>query len=154
MVIVIKNSLAQSNPTKFKYLLVIAIVAYQWLIIICCCCFNQWLKNICCCVVNQRVDKCLLLLLLISQWLDSHVLMFWLTGQDCGVEIEKTRQLQEHHSINFYKHHQISGKQGEHTQLWRTKCLIRFKIVWNSLWRGQTHDLSAVWLSRLGNQFL
>ena len=29
--------------------------------------------------------------------------------QECGVEIEKTRQMQEHHSINFYKHHQISG---------------------------------------------
>ena len=30
--------------------------------------------------------------------------------QDCGVEVERTRQLQETHSINFYKHHQISGK--------------------------------------------
>ena len=30
--------------------------------------------------------------------------------QECGIEIEKTRQMQEHHSINFYKHHQISGK--------------------------------------------
>ena len=29
--------------------------------------------------------------------------------QECGIEIEKTRQMQEHHSINFYKHHQISG---------------------------------------------
>ena len=29
--------------------------------------------------------------------------------QECSVEIEKTRQMQEHHSINFYKHHQISG---------------------------------------------
>ena len=37
--------------------------------------------------------------------------MFIYYRQDCGVEIEKTRQLQEHHSINFYKHHQISGKQ-------------------------------------------
>ena len=30
--------------------------------------------------------------------------------QDCGVEVERTRQLQETHSINFYKHHQISGR--------------------------------------------
>ena len=30
--------------------------------------------------------------------------------QECGIEIEKTRQMQEHHSINFYKHHQISGE--------------------------------------------
>ena len=30
--------------------------------------------------------------------------------QDCGAEVERTRQLQETHSINFYKHHQISGK--------------------------------------------
>ena len=29
---------------------------------------------------------------------------------ECGLEIEKTRQLQENHSINFYKHHQISGE--------------------------------------------
>jgi hypothetical protein len=130
-------------------LLVVAIVVYQWLVkIVVVVIIKNWKKFVVV-VVNQRVDKCLLLLLLISQWLDKHVLMFWLTGQDCGVEIEKTRQLQEHHSINFYKHHQISGK-----QLWRPKCLIRFKIVWNSLWRGQTHDLSAVWLSRLGNQFL
>ena len=33
--------------------------------------------------------------------------------QDCGLEIEKTRQLQEHHSINFYKHHQLSGNSVE-----------------------------------------
>ena len=32
--------------------------------------------------------------------------------QECGIEIEKTRQMQEHHSINFYKHHQISGERG------------------------------------------
>ena len=32
------------------------------------------------------------------------------TTQECGLEIEKTRQMQEHHSINFYKHHQISGE--------------------------------------------
>ena len=32
--------------------------------------------------------------------------------QECGIEIEKTRQMQEHHSINFYKHHQISGNYG------------------------------------------
>lgn len=30
--------------------------------------------------------------------------------QNSGISIEKTRQDQEHHSINFYKHHQISGK--------------------------------------------
>ena len=30
--------------------------------------------------------------------------------ESCGLEIEKTRQLQENHSINYYKHHQISGK--------------------------------------------
>jgi hypothetical protein len=36
--------------------------------------------------------------------------------QECGVEIEKTRQMQEHHSINFYKHHQISGKEIEKTR--------------------------------------
>jgi len=29
--------------------------------------------------------------------------------EDCGIEIERTRQLQEHHSINFYKHNQLSG---------------------------------------------
>ena len=34
--------------------------------------------------------------------------------QECGIEIEKTRQMQEHHSINFYKHHQISGKNSQH----------------------------------------
>ena len=30
--------------------------------------------------------------------------------QECGLEIERTRQMQETHSLNFYKHHQISGK--------------------------------------------
>ena len=30
--------------------------------------------------------------------------------QDCSAEVERTQQLQETHSISFYKHQQISGK--------------------------------------------
>ena len=30
--------------------------------------------------------------------------------QECGLEIERTRQMQETHSLNFYKHHQITGE--------------------------------------------
>ena len=40
--------------------------------------------------------------------------------QDCGVEVERTRQLQETHSINFYKHHQISGSKS------KIFCVSRF----------------------------
>jgi hypothetical protein len=46
--------------------------------------------------------------------------------QECGVEIEKTRQMQEHHSINFYKHHQISGKKIENTRQMQKHHSINF----------------------------
>ena len=31
-------------------------------------------------------------------------------SEDSRAEIDKTKQAQELHSINFYKHHQLSGK--------------------------------------------
>ena len=37
--------------------------------------------------------------------------------QDSGLELEKTRQMQEHHSINFYKHHQISGTEKQNSPI-------------------------------------
>ncbi|XP_023331191.1 signal transducer and activator of transcription 5B [Eurytemora carolleeae] len=62
--------------------------------------------------------------------------------QECGVEIEKTRQMQEHHSINFYKHHQISvqldnGQFQEHSQEyirwkeWRDKVATELRQSYN-----------------------
>ena len=30
--------------------------------------------------------------------------------QECGLEIERTRQMQDTHSLNFYRHHQMSGE--------------------------------------------
>ena len=55
--------------------------------------------------------------------------------QECGIEIEKTRQMQEHHSINFYKHHQISGERGSGKFLCN---LILFppthKTYWHASW--------------------
>jgi len=72
--------------------------------------------------------------------------------QECGVEIEKTRQMQEHHSINFYKHHQISvqldnGQFQEHSQEyirwkeWRDKVATELRQSFNNL-KLQTSTLA------------
>jgi len=72
--------------------------------------------------------------------------------QECGVEIEKTRQMQEHHSINFYKHHQISvqldsGQFQENSQEylrwkeWRDKVAAELRQSFNNL-KLQTSTLA------------
>jgi hypothetical protein len=40
---------------------------------------------------------------------EHHSINFYKHHQISGKEIEKTRQMQVHNSISFYKHHQISG---------------------------------------------
>jgi len=72
--------------------------------------------------------------------------------QECSVEIEKTRQMQEHHSINFYKHHQISvqldsGQFSENSQEyvrwkeWRDKVATELRQSFNNL-KLQTSTLA------------
>jgi len=72
--------------------------------------------------------------------------------QECGIEIEKTRQMQEHHSINFYKHHQISvqldsGQFQENSQEylrwkdWRDKVAAELRQSFNNL-KLQTSTLA------------
>ena len=50
------------------------------------------------------------------------------TTQNCGLEMEKTRQLQEQHSINFYKHHQLSGKTIIGTYKYNSNCGGKFVV--------------------------
>ncbi|CAB4065819.1 STAT5B [Lepeophtheirus salmonis] len=64
--------------------------------------------------------------------------------QDTGIEIEKIRQMQEHHSINYYKHHQLSvqldsGRFPESSQEyvqwkeWRDKVAEELRQSFNNL---------------------